>query len=146
MCVYFFCLDYIQYNDRINPLGKHLDTMAEMFPLESSSVPCQFIGNAGREHMQKYGTLGLIMDTTLSSFIRFIHGKVSKPGLVGFSKSILYLKLLCTLNPRKEAHPYIRPSAHFPETLMCALDFPGSTREQFAKIAWKNHSHSKHNP
>ncbi|PKU37945.1 non-specific lipid-transfer protein [Limosa lapponica baueri] len=64
------------FSDRTNPMDKHLEIMINKYGLASAPVAPQMFANAGKEHMEKYGT-----------------------------------------NP-----------------------------EYFAKIAWKNHSHSTNNP
>ncbi|NXI53272.1 NLTP protein, partial [Chloroceryle aenea] len=64
------------FSDRTNPIDKHLEIMINKYGLASAPVAPQMFANAGKEHMEKYGT-----------------------------------------NP-----------------------------EYFAKIAWKNHSHSTNNP
>ena len=47
----------IKYDDRTNPMDKHAGAMIEMRGYEPKSPPAaQFFGNAGREHMEKYGT------------------------------------------------------------------------------------------
>ena len=45
------------FSDRANPLAPHIEAMEKSFPLEPK-VPFapQLFGNAGREHMQKFGT------------------------------------------------------------------------------------------
>ncbi|XP_013407713.1 non-specific lipid-transfer protein [Lingula anatina] len=45
-----------KYTDRTNPMDKHVEVMANTFGLEPSPVTAQMFGNAGREHMEKYGT------------------------------------------------------------------------------------------
>ncbi|XP_071116602.1 sterol carrier protein 2-like [Haliotis cracherodii] len=45
-----------KYSDRTNPVDKHVEVMMNTFGLEASPVSAQMFGNAGREHMQKYGT------------------------------------------------------------------------------------------
>ncbi|KAF7633893.1 hypothetical protein Mgra_00006755 [Meloidogyne graminicola] len=62
-------------DDRALPVEKHIQLMADTYGLQAAPITSQMFGNAGREHMEKYGT----------------------------------------------------------------------TREHFAKIAWKNHLHSVHN-
>lgn len=64
------------FSDRTNPMDKHLEIMINKYGLASAPITPQMFANAGKEHMEKYGT-----------------------------------------NP-----------------------------EYFAKIAWKNHSHSTNNP
>uniref|UniRef100_A0A452H2J2 Sterol carrier protein 2 n=1 Tax=Gopherus agassizii TaxID=38772 RepID=A0A452H2J2_9SAUR len=66
----------VKFTGRTNPLDKHTEVMIKKYGLSAAPVAAQFFGNAGKEHMEKYGT--------------------------------------------KEEH--------------------------FAKIAWKNHSHSANNP
>lgn len=63
-------------DDRALPVDKHIQLMADTYGLQAAPITSQMFGNAGREHMEKYGT----------------------------------------------------------------------KREHFAKIAWKNHLHSMHNP
>ncbi len=65
-----------KYMDRTNPMDKHMLLMMELRPFAPAPPAPQLFGNAGREHMEKYGT----------------------------------------------------------------------TKEQFAKIGWKNHKHSVNNP
>lgn len=46
-----------KFTDRTNPMEKHVEKMATHFGFEPSApVTAQMFGNAGREHMQKYGT------------------------------------------------------------------------------------------
>lgn len=44
------------YSDRSNPVEKHVEVMTEVYELEAAPITPQMFGNAGREHMQKYGT------------------------------------------------------------------------------------------
>ncbi len=46
----------IKYDDRINPLDKHFGLMVELRGFAQAPGAPQFFGNAGREHMEKYGT------------------------------------------------------------------------------------------
>jgi len=46
----------MKYQDRANPLGRHLDVMAQLRAPESSPFAPQMFGNAGREHMERYGS------------------------------------------------------------------------------------------
>ena len=46
----------IKYTDRINPMDKHAQDMVERCGFEKAPPAAQFFGNAGREHMEKYGT------------------------------------------------------------------------------------------
>lgn len=41
--------------DRTNPMDLHLTAMIEDRGLTESPVTAQMFGNAGREHMEKYG-------------------------------------------------------------------------------------------
>ena len=66
----------IKYTDRTNPMDRHAKVMIELRGFAKAPAAPQMFGNAGREHMEKYGT----------------------------------------------------------------------TKEQFAKIGWKNHKHSVNNP
>jgi len=47
----------MKYTDRTNPMDKHAGAMIEMRGFEPKSpAAAQFFGNAGREHMERYGT------------------------------------------------------------------------------------------
>ncbi|XP_006126447.2 sterol carrier protein 2 [Pelodiscus sinensis] len=65
-----------EFMNRTNPIDKHIEVMINKYGLSAAPVAPQLFGNAGKEHMEKYGT----------------------------------------------------------------------KQEHFAKIAWKNHSHSANNP
>lgn len=45
-----------KYTDRTNPLDKHVKLMKELVGYTDSPRAAQFFGNAGIEHMKKYGT------------------------------------------------------------------------------------------
>jgi len=45
-----------KYFDRTNPMDKHVETMADIAGMDGSPVTAQMFGNAGKEHMSKYGT------------------------------------------------------------------------------------------
>ncbi|XP_067937880.1 sterol carrier protein 2-like [Watersipora subatra] len=45
-----------KYDDRVNPMEKHVAAMFEVMEPESSPLAPQMFGNAGREHMKRYGT------------------------------------------------------------------------------------------
>jgi len=45
-----------KYTDRTNPLDKHFGMMSEVREITASPGAAQMFGNAGREHMEKYGT------------------------------------------------------------------------------------------
>ena len=46
----------IKYTDRTIPLDKHMKTMVELRGFGKAPAAPQMFGNAGREHMEKYGT------------------------------------------------------------------------------------------
>jgi sterol carrier protein 2 len=46
----------IKYTDRTNPMDKHAQAMIEKRGFAKAPAAAQFFGNAGREHMEKYGT------------------------------------------------------------------------------------------
>jgi acetyl-CoA acetyltransferase len=46
----------IKYTDRVNPMDLHAKEMIELRGFEKAPPAPQFFGNAGREHMEKYGT------------------------------------------------------------------------------------------
>ncbi|XP_033183057.1 sterol carrier protein X-related thiolase [Bombus vancouverensis nearcticus] len=45
-----------KYMDRTNPLDKHVELMVHIAGINESPVTAQLFGNAGLEHMRKYGT------------------------------------------------------------------------------------------
>jgi len=46
----------VKYTDRINPMDRHVDMMMKLRGFETSPVAPQIFGNAGREHMERYGS------------------------------------------------------------------------------------------
>lgn len=44
------------FPNRTNPLDKHVETMINVSGFAQAPVAAQFFGNAGVEHMKKYGT------------------------------------------------------------------------------------------
>jgi len=46
----------IKYTDRTNPMDKHAKLMIETRGFAKAPAAAQFFGNAGREHMERYGT------------------------------------------------------------------------------------------
>ncbi len=46
----------VKYTDRVNPMDRHVNTMINLRGFERSPVAPQIFGNAGREHMERYGT------------------------------------------------------------------------------------------
>ena len=52
-----FLIIKIQFEDRTNPLDKHVEVlMNSEYGIEPSPMAAQMFGNAAREHMKKYGT------------------------------------------------------------------------------------------
>jgi len=45
-----------KYHDRTNPMDKHVELMADIAGINNSPITAQMFGNAGKEHMEKYGT------------------------------------------------------------------------------------------
>lgn len=45
-----------KFSDRANPVEKHVEVMSELAAVEPAPITAQMFGNAGIEHMQKYGT------------------------------------------------------------------------------------------
>lgn len=45
-----------KFNDRTHPMDRHLNTMMQLRGFEPSPVAPQMFGNAGREHMERYGS------------------------------------------------------------------------------------------
>lgn len=48
-----------KYHDRENPVGKHVECLANIAEIEAAPMAPQIFGNAGIEHMKKYGTTPL---------------------------------------------------------------------------------------
>lgn len=46
----------VKYSDRTNPMDKHFQLMVELRGFAKAPAAPQMFGNAGREHMEKYGT------------------------------------------------------------------------------------------
>jgi sterol carrier protein 2 len=46
----------VKYTDRTNPMDKHAKLMIETRGFAKAPAAAQFFGNAGREHMERYGT------------------------------------------------------------------------------------------
>ena len=47
----------MQYTDRVSPVMDHVKMMAESFEISAAPLMPQMFGNAGLEHMRKYGTV-----------------------------------------------------------------------------------------
>ncbi|XP_060784653.1 sterol carrier protein 2 isoform X1 [Neoarius graeffei] len=45
-----------KYMDRTNPIDKHMEVMINRYGMAAAPAAPQMFGNAGREHMEKYGT------------------------------------------------------------------------------------------
>uniref|UniRef100_A0A8C5RCW2 Sterol carrier protein 2 n=1 Tax=Leptobrachium leishanense TaxID=445787 RepID=A0A8C5RCW2_9ANUR len=45
-----------KFADRTNPMDKHLEVMINKYGISAAPVAPQMFGNAGKEHMEKYGT------------------------------------------------------------------------------------------
>lgn len=45
-----------KFLDRTNPMDKHVEVMAEIAGINNTPITAQMFGNAGKEHMEKYGT------------------------------------------------------------------------------------------
>ncbi|XP_011183545.1 sterol carrier protein 2 [Zeugodacus cucurbitae] len=45
-----------KYFDRVNPMERHITEMSELTEIGSGPMAAQIFGNAGKEHMRKYGT------------------------------------------------------------------------------------------
>lgn len=45
-----------KFLDRTNPMDKHVQVMAEIAGINNTPIAAQMFGNAGKEHMEKYGT------------------------------------------------------------------------------------------
>ncbi|XP_042317826.1 sterol carrier protein 2 isoform X1 [Sceloporus undulatus] len=49
-------LSGVVFTDRVSPIDKHLELMVNKFGLATAPITPQMFGNAGKEHMEKYGT------------------------------------------------------------------------------------------
>jgi acetyl-CoA acetyltransferase len=49
----------VKYTDRTNPMDRHFQLMVELRGLSAAPGAPQMFGNAGREHMERYGTTAL---------------------------------------------------------------------------------------
>uniref|UniRef100_A0A8C6U4D4 Sterol carrier protein 2 n=1 Tax=Neogobius melanostomus TaxID=47308 RepID=A0A8C6U4D4_9GOBI len=47
---------YAKFMDRTNPMDKHMEVMINRYGMTAAPAAPQMFGNAGREHMEKYGT------------------------------------------------------------------------------------------
>ncbi|KAL1129993.1 hypothetical protein AAG570_012936 [Ranatra chinensis] len=45
-----------KFHDRTNPMDRHLEALSELVDIDASPITAQMFGNAGKEHMEKYGT------------------------------------------------------------------------------------------
>lgn len=45
-----------KFSDRTNPMQTHLDLYDELYSIQGAPVTAQLFGQAGKEHMEKYGT------------------------------------------------------------------------------------------
>jgi len=53
----------VQYTDRVSPLMNHVETMAESFEISAAPMMAQMFGNAGVEHIRKYGLFYVVAGT-----------------------------------------------------------------------------------
>lgn len=49
----------LQYMDRTNPMDKHMEVMINRYGVAAAPAAPQMFGNAGREHMEKYGKISV---------------------------------------------------------------------------------------
>ena len=43
--------------DRASPMEKHVEVLSNTFGVSGDPITAQMFGNAGREHMEKYGRM-----------------------------------------------------------------------------------------
>lgn len=55
--------------DRTNPMDKHMEVMINRYGLEAAPAAPQMFGNAGKEHMEKYGAFLFLVITTQRSTV-----------------------------------------------------------------------------
>lgn len=53
LLLHFF--SFLKYMDRTNPMDKHMEVMINRYGMAAAPAAPQMFGNAGREHMEKYG-------------------------------------------------------------------------------------------
>ena len=53
--------------DRTNPMDKHMEVMINRYGMTAAPAAPQLFGNAGKEHMEKYGTC--VLDTEIAYMV-----------------------------------------------------------------------------
>lgn len=69
----FMCF---QYMDRTNPMDKHLESMIEERGMTEAPLTPQMFGNAGREHMEKYGKVAVNQTAASESMLIIVKFKL----------------------------------------------------------------------
>jgi hypothetical protein len=132
-----------KYTDRTNPMDKHVTTMLEMREMTAAPMAPQMFGNAGLEHMEKYGACGRGAGAG-------VRGAVCSAAMLAMHCGCWFrAACLCCLplilapwHPRWCSSPAV-PVPRFP---LLARRGAGTKKEHFVKIAYKNHKHSVNNP
>ena len=68
-----FC-SLLKFTDRAIPVEKHVGVMAETYGISAAPITPQMFGNAGREHMAKYGKF-IVSSSTIDVTWRVVHGE-----------------------------------------------------------------------
>ena len=62
-------VSWFQYDDRAIPTQKHVEVMVNKFGIAAAPITPQMFGNAGKEHMEKYGNNQFCLTFRLSRLI-----------------------------------------------------------------------------
>ena len=77
LCV-IFSANYFQWNDRTQPVDKHVEVLSDTYGITAAPLTPQIFGGAGKEHMEKYGMLlSIRFDHCLEHRIKFLSSSVS---------------------------------------------------------------------
>lgn len=155
---------FFQYTDRTSPMDKHMEVMINRYGMVAAPPAAQMFGNAGREHMEKYGKCcmcWMCVDSPLEFRPIFVVNQTETHTLTSdcdcnrlqqynccaVVNSVKFNKLLTIKMQSCEQFVGMKndtktTTGH--NTMLCKP--PGTKPEHFAKIAWKNHKHSTNNP
>lgn len=73
-----------QFMDRINPMDKHMEVMINRYGLQAAPAAPQMFGNAGKEHMEKYGDFFFFLIKDQSSVNAFKIDGLIRYGVIFF--------------------------------------------------------------
>ena len=63
----------VQYTDRVSPMTDFVHTMSQLFEITSAPITAQLFGNAGIEHMRKYGTFRCHIDIPINYILTYFY-------------------------------------------------------------------------